>query len=364
MTELARAGATIPLLNTVRLGVTLAGQRIEFLDWGFYPPEPWRNYWHSHSYYELCYAYTGRGTFRTAVQEYPVGTGELFVARPGDIHEITTDALDPLGIVFWSWTMVPERGPRGTRPDSSDTLALLDAFATGPRQVVPAAATPLPRLLATLAEEAATQGPGSTDLLTALGSALILGSARAIADHSAAPHPVPPPGGRAAAAVARMTRYLDDNFDRPVRVRDVAAQVHLSERHAARLFHQAAGFTINAYLTRYRLGVAAQRLADPALRSLSVAAIARSCGYSDARHFSTVFRRHWGALPTQVRAGNGTTHLVGADVPPMSMALKYGLSAHPDVPLSVDKWNSTGSSSSGALSTTSARSEPLAGRHY
>jgi hypothetical protein len=52
-----------------------------------------------------------------------------------------------------------------------------------------------------------------------------------------------------------------------------------------------------------------QPLADPALHSLSVAAIARSCGYPDARRFSTAFRRRWGALPTEVRARNGTTHL-------------------------------------------------------
>lgn len=71
--ELARAGAAIPLLNGVRLGVTLAGRRVEFVDWGFYPPEPWRNFRHSHSYFELCYAYAGRGTFRTGVREHPVG---------------------------------------------------------------------------------------------------------------------------------------------------------------------------------------------------------------------------------------------------------------------------------------------------
>lgn len=337
MSELARAGAAIPLLGGVRLGVTLAGRRVEFVDWGFYPPEPWRNFWHSHSYFELCYAYAGRGTFRTGAQQHPVAAGDLFVARPGDVHEITTDARDPLGIVFWSWTMVPERtvpertvpertvperGLPGAGPHSPDTLALLEAFATGPRQVVPAGGTPLPRLLLTLAEEAAAPGPGSAELLTALGSALVLGCARALTDRPAAvPRPAPAPGGRAAAAVARMTRYLDDNFDRPVRVRDVAAQVHLSERHAARLFHQATGHTILAHLTRYRLGVAAQRLADPTLRSLSVAAIARSCGYPDARHFSAAFRRHWGALPTQVRARGGTSQLVAppATAHPMSL---------------------------------------------
>lgn len=84
------------------------------------------------------------------------------MARPGDVHEITTDAHDPLGIVFWSWTMVPARGPRdphGSRPRLlrprlprprlpqprlPGTLALLDNFAAGPRQVVAAAETPLP----------------------------------------------------------------------------------------------------------------------------------------------------------------------------------------------------------------------------
>ncbi|MFJ9950856.1 AraC family transcriptional regulator [Kitasatospora sp. NPDC091207] len=331
MTALARTGAALRRLHVAPLRVHLAGRRVEFLGWGFYPPSPWRNYWHSHSFFELCYAYAGRGVFRLGEEEYPVRSGDLFVARPGDVHEIVADQDDPLGIVFWSWTMLPERGTpppahgphpppaHGPRPDrapvgtSAGTLALLDAFATGTRRVTPAAGTPVPRLLLTLAEEAAAPGPGTAELLAALGSALVLGCARAAAD-PAPPAELPPaaPGGaRAPAAVAAMVRYLEDNFDRPVRVRDLAAEVHLSDRHAARLFRRANGLTIMAYLTRYRLDVAAQRLADPASGPASVAAIARSCGYPDARHFSHAFRRRWGVLPTQARRAGGTTHLAG-----------------------------------------------------
>ncbi|WP_413562366.1 helix-turn-helix domain-containing protein [Catenulispora pinistramenti] len=40
-----------------------------------------------------------------------------------------------------------------------------------------------------------------------------------------------------------------------------------------------------------------------------MAAIARSCGYSDPRHFSESFQRHWGLSPAALRARGGTAHL-------------------------------------------------------
>ncbi|MBO0880788.1 MAG: helix-turn-helix transcriptional regulator, partial [Mycobacterium sp.] len=96
---------------------------------------------------------------------------------------------------------------------------------------------------------------------------------------------------------------LHDNYERELRVRDVAAQVHMSERHASRLFRQATGTPIRAYLQRLRLDVAATLLAE---RELSVKEIAHSCGYPDVRHFTTAFRLHHGMTPAAFRAASGT----------------------------------------------------------
>ncbi|WP_194925809.1 AraC family transcriptional regulator [Catenulispora pinisilvae] len=323
---LRHSGAALRNLQPERLGVRLAGRRIEFVDWGFYAPEPWRNFPHVHSCYELCYTYAGHGTFRVAGTEHPIGPGDLFLARPGDVHDITAAADDPMGIVFWSWAVLhdtPGAGRTGTAgqpPATSaaparsaeadhDAAELMAAFTTADNRIATAADGPLPRILLLLAHEAAEPGPGSTEMIISLASALVLASARALSDPPTR-HPTrqPPttPGGP---TLTTMIRYLHDNYHRPIRIQEVAAQVHLSERHAARLFRKFAGCTMHTYLTRYRLEAAAQLLSDPTHRNTPIAAIARSCGYSDSRHFSESFQRHWGLSPAALRTRGGTTHL-------------------------------------------------------
>ena len=318
---LRRSGAALRGLRAERVGLRLAGRRIEFVDWGFYAPEPWRNFPHVHSCYELCYTYAGRGTFRVGGVDHAIGPGELFLARPGDVHDIVASDDDPMGIVFWSWAVLQDAagakagaaaGP--TAEDDRGAADLMEAFTTGDDRIAVAADGPVPRILLLLAREASDPGPGSAEMISSLASALVLAAARALSDppsHSLPRHPARlAPATPGAPTVTTMIRYLRDNYHRPVRIREVAAQVHLSERHAARLFREFAGCTVHAYLARCRLEAAAQLLCDPGHHDTPIAAIARSCGYLDRRHFTESFQRHWGLSPAALRARGGTKHLL------------------------------------------------------
>jgi AraC family L-rhamnose operon transcriptional activator RhaR len=54
----------------VPLSPDLGGFRAEILSWGFFEPRWWRNHLHGHSFFEICYAYAGRGTFRCLGTDY------------------------------------------------------------------------------------------------------------------------------------------------------------------------------------------------------------------------------------------------------------------------------------------------------
>jgi len=83
------------------------GFRADFLSWGHYRPEYWRNYWHTHSFHEVCLAYSGEGRFNSGSALYDVTPGSVFLARPGDVHEIESSHSSPLGIAFWGFTFRP-----------------------------------------------------------------------------------------------------------------------------------------------------------------------------------------------------------------------------------------------------------------
>ena len=268
------------------------GFRADFLSWGHYRPEYWRNYWHTHSFHEVCLAYSGEGRFNNGTVQYDVTPGSVFLARPGDVHEIESSRTSPLGIAFWGFTFRPGADERGwwsglTRAD-------------GP--VMSARSGSLPALITGLAAEAAAPVSGYSTVLAALGATLVLETARAFAlDEDLAVEPVR--RDRGPLVVEAMQRHLRDNLSRPITVRDVAAVVHLSERHAERLFTQQTGASIMSTLRRLRLELSAQLLLD---HSLSITDVARACGYSDVRPFSTAFKRKYGRTPGDHRRAGGT----------------------------------------------------------
>jgi AraC family transcriptional regulator of arabinose operon len=268
------------------------GFHADFLSGGHYRPEYWRNYWHTHSFHEVCLAYSGEGRFNSGSALYDVTPGSVFLARPGDVHEIESSHASPLGIAFWGFTF----RPGSLEPGWWSGLTRAD----GP--VMSDRVGSLPELISALSAEAAAPVSGYSTVLASLGAALVMETARAFAlDDDLAVEPVR--RDRGPMVVEAMQRHLRDNLSRPITVRDVAAAAHLSERHAERLFQQQTGASIMSTLRRLRLELAAQLLLDP---TVTVTEVARVCGYSDVRPFSTAFRRHYGRTPGDHRRTGGT----------------------------------------------------------
>lgn len=298
------------LLDSCEVG----GFRADFVSWGHYRPEYWRNYWHSHSFHEVCLAYSGSGRFNSGTSQYDVDEGSVFLARPGDVHEIESSRVSPLGIAFWGFTFRPVTGGTGGTGGMGGQGGLSGVGvgagwwsgltrADGP--VVSSRLGGLAGAVTGLAAEAATPRSGYKDSLAALGAALVLDTARAFAlDEDLSVEPIV--RQRGPVVVEAMQRHLLDNLARPVTVRQVAAAVHLSERHAERLFREVTGASLMSTLRRMRLDLAAQLLLDPAL---TVTEVAHACGYSDVRPFSTAFRRHHGEPPGAYRHSGGTSFL-------------------------------------------------------
>jgi AraC-like DNA-binding protein len=281
------------------------GFRADFLSWGHYRPEYWRNYWHSHSFHEVCLAFSGEGRFSSGSSQYDVVPGSVFLARPGDVHEIESSKAVPLGIAFWGFTFRPAAAggrPAGNGRSTPGDFGWWSGLTRPDGPVVSDRAGSLPALITALAAEAAAPVSGYHTALAALGSALVVETARAFAlDEDLAVERVR--RDRGPLVVEAMQRHLRDNLSRPITVRDVAAVAHLSERHAERLFQQQTGASIMSTLRRLRLELAAQLLLD---HSVTVTEVARACGYSDVRPFSTAFRRHYGRTPGEHRRTGGT----------------------------------------------------------
>jgi AraC family L-rhamnose operon transcriptional activator RhaR len=287
-------------LNRLQISLHLGNTTGEILSWGLLGTHWWRNYLHVHSFYEVCYVFEGEGIFCMNGVDYEVRPGHVFVARPSEPHEIVSGADAPLGIYFWSYTLAPARQ---TVAGAGELDALLAAFATS--QCWVSLRTPgMLRTLELLTEEIAAREPGYRHNIAALAAKLVVDTARAVVNTPiAGDEPDPAPREAADVLVQRMARYLRDNYARGVSIRDVAAQVHLSERHTRRLFHKVMGTSIKDYVMSLRLNAAAQMLLSG---SLTIKAVGEATGFTDVQYFTTVFRQHVGLTPAAFRRQRGT----------------------------------------------------------
>ncbi|MXP23999.1 helix-turn-helix domain-containing protein [Gordonia sp. HNM0687] len=99
--------------------------------------------------------------------------------------------------------------------------------------------------------------------------------------------------------VGHALRLLHNDIEQPWTVGSLAAATGVSRAVLARRFTDLVGEPPMAYLTAWRMSVAADLLAD---RALSLSAVARRVGYGTPFAFSAAFKRHRGMSPAAFRA--------------------------------------------------------------
>ena len=284
---------------TLRLGSFHA----EFVFWGHINRTWWRNYEHSHSFFEVCYCYDGAGTFTINGVKHDISHGDVFIARPGQVHEIVAAKRNPMCILFWGCTLI-----RDSQAGLSDRGldAILEDFSESPLFVKPCGHL-LDATLNALCIEVQQRAAGFGTVIRGLAEKLIIDVARAFSTQTLRSEELPGHSARSGpAALNEAIRYLMDNLARPLEVSAVADHVIISERHLARLFRQHKSQSILDFITTERIKLASQLLIE---KKLSIKEVSRAVGYPDPHYFTTLFGRRTGMTPSQFRQSSGTSYL-------------------------------------------------------
>ncbi|WP_425582020.1 AraC family transcriptional regulator [Streptosporangium fragile] len=164
--------------------------------------------------------------------------------------------------------------------------------------VVPAGDARLEPVLRLLRAEVAASAPGRQVVLDRLLDVLLVVALRAWFEREEAAAP----GWYVALGDPRIGRALRLIHGSPARgwtVASLAREVGMSRAAFARRFAALVGQPPLAYVTEWRMALAADLLARP---DTTVAAAARRVGYADAFGFSAAFKRVRGVSPSAVRA--------------------------------------------------------------
>lgn len=152
-------------------------------------------------------------------------------------------------------------------------------------------------IVALMADEVRADARGRSSVLDRLLDVLFVLVLRAWFERSAAAPP-----WYAALGDREVGRALELLHAEPARrwtVADLAGAVGVSRATLARRFRSLVGAAPLAYLTEWRLLLAAQQLRET---ERPIRAVARSVGYDNEFAFSTAFRKHMGTAPSKYRA--------------------------------------------------------------
>lgn len=101
------------------------------------------------------------------------------------------------------------------------------------------------------------------------------------------------PPGKPSTAVTLLLEQIQDSWNMPLSLDDMAETVKLSRYQTLRHFQKQMGMTPHAWLTQYRVKQAKKRLEQ----GNSLADTAIDCGFADQSHMTRAFKRQFGISP-------------------------------------------------------------------
>jgi len=97
--------------------------------------------------------------------------------------------------------------------------------------------------------------------------------------------------------VAEALSYIADHYgDEDLGIKVIAESIGLSEGHLSHVFKAETDYTVNAFITRYRIKAAMKLLGDVRYK---VYEVAEKVGYKDITYFSAVFKKITGLNPSE-----------------------------------------------------------------
>lgn len=103
----------------------------------------------------------------------------------------------------------------------------------------------------------------------------------------------------------RLLEQIQKEYDQPISLEELAESSGISYYHLSRSFKKQVGVTFTEYLNQIRLMHAAEALV---LTSQSVIRVALNNGFSNAKNFHQVFKKHYGVTPANYRKKYSLTH--------------------------------------------------------
>ncbi|MCZ8523442.1 MULTISPECIES: AraC family transcriptional regulator [Paenibacillus] len=251
---------------------------------------------HAHDGYELYFCLKGTGIFLAGDRMYPMAPGTLTLVKPRVLHMPRPAGGEPFHRYVLSLGEPLADGLQAHTAGFAEAAARLWG---GPEascahwHLPPALLLEVRSLLASLERETGQRLPLFGLAVEHLLTGLFLVLARAELQPAS---PGPLSDRELAGQVIELLtrRYRDETLE----VGELCRSFPLSRSRMFALFKRTTGYTMNGFLTAYRLHQAKELLRHT---GLPVTAIAGESGFGDMSHFYHTFKKHTGLTPKAYR---------------------------------------------------------------
>ncbi len=103
-------------------------------------------------------------------------------------------------------------------------------------------------------------------------------------------------------SVRKARSYIEENYDRPISLKEAAGVVNTSVRYFCKVFKNYTGITFVDYLTRLRIEKSKSLLLNPHRR---ISEVAFEVGFESLTQFNRSFKKYAGMTPTKYREQSG-----------------------------------------------------------
>ena len=213
---------------------------------------------------------------------------KLSVMPPGQRHALAVERQSDMIVIAMDGKFLGDIARRANGPESTGMQA------TG---VVPrfAAADPFLReLVNTLFREFRRDGIPGAAYLESLAGVLAIH----LAENYCSTHVLPFHSGLSPHRLKTVQAFIEDHLSEALRVEHLAAVVHMSPFHFARMFKKSTGKAPHAYVNAQRIEHAKDLLRDSDLPLVDVAA---TVGFQTQAHFTNVFQKYARLTPGSFR---------------------------------------------------------------
>lgn len=290
------------------IGAWAYGDDVVLESYRYAPGPAARDGRHSHEEYQFCLSLDFPGEYRYRGERHLVPVGSLSVIHPGETHS-SRDPHDRRTPAHYRLAYIEPDMLAEAATQTSGRDAGLPFFSEPVLSDEDLAGDFLGLHVAL--EGDATQLEKDSRLLDVL-SRLI----QRHAGGSTSPRRV----GKERRAVRLAREYLQDNRASNVSLKEIAALVHLSPYHFARVFKEEVGLPPHAYQSQARV----QRAKDLLLRGWPASRAAQEVGFYDQSHFARHFKRLVGVSP-----GSYARRTSSIETAENSKNVHYGGAWHP-----------------------------------